>query len=119
MYKFRSVNTIVATGVFLFLCGLVNVLPMGAQQYLGTLTGEVTDASGAKIANADFSPQFPLRLMSKDMNLVAEAATELGAEMPAASATQKLFASQAAEHGDLDLSAIAALIAGRDLTTVG
>src|ERR1700743_1386286 len=53
MYKFRSVNTIVATGVFLFLCGLVNVLPMGAQQYLGTLTGEVTDASGAKIANAD------------------------------------------------------------------
>jgi hypothetical protein len=50
MHKLRSVNQVVAAGVFLLLCGLVNVLPLRAQQYLGTLTGEVTDASGAKIA---------------------------------------------------------------------
>ncbi len=53
MHKLRSVNTVVAAGVFLLLCSLVNVLPLRAQQYLGILTGEVTDASGAKIANAD------------------------------------------------------------------
>jgi hypothetical protein len=55
MNKVCSCNRIVATGALLLLLSLVSTLPLGAQQYLGTLTGEVTDASGAKIANADVS----------------------------------------------------------------
>lgn len=54
MYQVQSFNRIAAAGA-LFLISLVMTLPLGAQQYLGTLTGEVTDASGAKIANADVS----------------------------------------------------------------
>src|SRR6266702_7844102 len=35
-----------------------------------------------KIKGNDYSPQFPLRLMSKDMDLVNEAPTASGAELP-------------------------------------
>jgi Carboxypeptidase regulatory-like domain len=41
--------------VLLLLLNLVNPHLLCAQQYLGTLTGEVTDTSGAKIANAEIS----------------------------------------------------------------
>jgi 3-hydroxyisobutyrate dehydrogenase len=61
----------------------------------------------AKIKAGDYSPQFPLHLMSKDMNLVQAAAAESGAELPAASATRQIFAEVLPERGDLDLSAIA------------
>jgi hypothetical protein len=37
------------------LLSFVGTTSLSAQQYLGTLTGEVTDASGAKIANEDVS----------------------------------------------------------------
>jgi 3-hydroxyisobutyrate dehydrogenase-like beta-hydroxyacid dehydrogenase len=59
-----------------------------------------------KIKNGDYSPEFPLRLMSKDMDLVMEAATALGAELPAASVAQSVFAANVVSQGDLDLSAI-------------
>jgi hypothetical protein len=55
MYTVRSFNKIVVTGILLLMLSLVNTPSLRAQQYLGTLTGEVTDASGAKIANADVS----------------------------------------------------------------
>jgi hypothetical protein len=50
-----SFNKIVVSGALVLLLGFVSTCPLRAQQYLGTLTGEVTDASGAKIANADVS----------------------------------------------------------------
>jgi len=59
-----------------------------------------------KIKSDDYSPEFPLRLMSKDMNLVSEAAASTGAKLPVASAVQKVFATYAGSIGDLDLSAI-------------
>jgi 3-hydroxyisobutyrate dehydrogenase-like beta-hydroxyacid dehydrogenase len=59
-----------------------------------------------KIKGGDYSPQFPLHLMSKDMNLVQDAAIRLGAALPAASATRRVFEDAAAERGELDLSAI-------------
>lgn len=65
-----------------------------------------------KIKNDDYSPEFPLRLMSKDMNLVVDAATSTGAKLPAAEATQQFFAAHVATIGDLDLSAVAPIIAG-------
>src|SRR5271156_3813714 len=55
MRKVCSFNKIVATGALFLLVSLGSTLPLHAQQYLGTLTGEVTDSSGAKIANAEVS----------------------------------------------------------------
>ena len=63
-----------------------------------------------KIKANDYSPQFPLRLMSKDMDLVMDAARKSGAELPAASATQSVLASNVSSSGDLDLSAITAFV---------
>jgi 3-hydroxyisobutyrate dehydrogenase len=59
-----------------------------------------------KIKNNDYSPEFPLRLMSKDMNLVMEAAKTSGADLPAARVAQSVLASNLSSNGDLDLSAI-------------
>lgn len=59
-----------------------------------------------KIKANDYAPQFPLRLMSKDMNLVGDAAVATSATLPAASAVQATFSGALASSGDLDLSAI-------------
>jgi 3-hydroxyisobutyrate dehydrogenase-like beta-hydroxyacid dehydrogenase len=59
-----------------------------------------------KIKDNDYSPEFPLRLMSKDMDLVMDAAKTSGANLPAASVAQSVLASNAPASGDLDLSAI-------------
>ena len=59
-----------------------------------------------KIKNGDYSPEFPLRLMSKDMDLAMNAARSSGAVLPAATAAQSVLASNLAANGDLDLAAI-------------
>jgi 3-hydroxyisobutyrate dehydrogenase-like beta-hydroxyacid dehydrogenase len=59
-----------------------------------------------KIKSGDYSPEFPLRLMSKDMDLVMSAAISSGAVLPAASAAQAVLASNVTANGDLDLAAI-------------
>jgi 3-hydroxyisobutyrate dehydrogenase-like beta-hydroxyacid dehydrogenase len=64
-----------------------------------------------KIKENDYSPQFPLRLMTKDMNLVGDAATAAGAQLPAASAVQATFSAALPASGDLDLSAITPFVA--------
>ena len=66
-----------------------------------------------KIKEDDYSPEFPLRLMSKDMDLVLEAARASGAELPAASVAQSVFASNLSANGDRDLSAITPFVAGQ------
>ena len=55
MNRVGSFNKIAPAGALFLLLSFVSTRPLGAQQYLGTLTGEVTDTSGAKIANADVS----------------------------------------------------------------
>jgi 3-hydroxyisobutyrate dehydrogenase-like beta-hydroxyacid dehydrogenase len=65
-----------------------------------------------KIKDNDYSPEFPLRLMSKDMDLVMATAAELGARLPAAKAAQAELASNLASSGDLDLSAITPSVIG-------
>jgi 3-hydroxyisobutyrate dehydrogenase len=60
----------------------------------------------AKIKDGDYSPQFPLQLMSKDLNLVQDAAKHSGAQLPAAEAARFIFEDARAESGDLDLSAV-------------
>jgi 3-hydroxyisobutyrate dehydrogenase len=59
-----------------------------------------------KIKNGDYSPEFPLRLMSKDMDLAMDAARSSGAVLPAATAAQSVLTSNLAANGDLDLAAI-------------
>jgi 3-hydroxyisobutyrate dehydrogenase len=66
-----------------------------------------------KIKDADYSPEFPLRLMSKDMDLVMDAAKMSGADLPAASVAQSVLASSVPTSGDLDLSAITPYVVGR------
>jgi 3-hydroxyisobutyrate dehydrogenase len=63
-----------------------------------------------KIKHADYSPQFPLRLMSKDMDLVLDAANESGAVLPATSVVQSCFSAALTSDGDLDMSSIAPFI---------
>jgi 3-hydroxyisobutyrate dehydrogenase-like beta-hydroxyacid dehydrogenase len=67
-----------------------------------------------KIKNDDYSAEFPLRLMSKDMDLVMEAAKAVGADLPAASAAQSVLASNLEAHGGLDLSAITPFVVSLD-----
>jgi 3-hydroxyisobutyrate dehydrogenase-like beta-hydroxyacid dehydrogenase len=66
-----------------------------------------------KIKDADYSPEFPLRLMSKDMDLVMDAARASGADLPAASIAQSVLASNVSTSGTLDLSAITPYVIGR------
>jgi 3-hydroxyisobutyrate dehydrogenase len=59
-----------------------------------------------KIRARDYSPQFPLRLMSKDINLVDSAANRSGAVLPATSSTKHIFEDALAGSGELDISAV-------------
>jgi 3-hydroxyisobutyrate dehydrogenase-like beta-hydroxyacid dehydrogenase len=65
-----------------------------------------------KIKNNDYSPEFPLRLMSKDMDLVMETAGTAGANLPAAGVAQSVLASNLPSNGDLDLAAITPFVIG-------
>jgi 3-hydroxyisobutyrate dehydrogenase len=66
-----------------------------------------------KIKNDDYSPEFPLRLMSKDMDLAMNAARSAGAVLPAATAAQSVLASNISANGDLDLAAITPFVIGQ------
>ena len=70
-----------------------------------------------KIKDNDYSTEFPLRLMSKDMNLVIEAAKTAGADVPAARVAQSVLAANLFSNGDQDLSAITPFIVGRRVRT--
>jgi 3-hydroxyisobutyrate dehydrogenase len=59
-----------------------------------------------KIKAGDYSPQFPLHLMSKDINLVDSAADRSGAVLPATSSTKHIFEDVLAGSGELDISAV-------------
>jgi len=54
----------------------------------------------------DFSPQFPLRLMNKDFELILNLAAAVGAKMPAARAACEVNAAQSAKGLEQDFSAV-------------
>jgi 3-hydroxyisobutyrate dehydrogenase len=68
-----------------------------------------------KIKNGDYSPEFPLRLMSKDMDLAMNAARTSGADLPAASVAQSVLASNLSASGNLDLSAITPFVVNKGM----
>lgn len=64
----------------------------------------------SKIKTEDYSPQFPLHLMRKDLNLVQSAADRSGAALPAGWATSQIFDGALTERGALDISAVASYV---------
>ena len=60
-----------------------------------------------KFENNDYSPEFPLQWMHKDLNLAAETAYEVGAALPAANNAKELFTlAMRAGLGEEDFSAV-------------
>jgi 3-hydroxyisobutyrate dehydrogenase-like beta-hydroxyacid dehydrogenase len=66
-----------------------------------------------KIETEDYSPQFPLRLMSKDMDLIMETARAVGADLTAGCAAKSVLDANLKASGDLDLSAITPFVVDR------
>jgi 3-hydroxyisobutyrate dehydrogenase-like beta-hydroxyacid dehydrogenase len=66
-----------------------------------------------KIKTNDYSPQFPLRLMSKDMDLIMDTARTVGADLPAGRAAKSVLDANLGASGSLDLSAIAPFMFAR------
>jgi 3-hydroxyisobutyrate dehydrogenase-like beta-hydroxyacid dehydrogenase len=60
-----------------------------------------------KIQVSDYSPQFPLRLMSKDMDMIMETAASVGADLSAGCVAKSVLDANLRSNGDSDLSAIA------------
>ncbi len=71
------------------------------------LAAPMYQAKGETLARRDFTPNFFLRNMLKDMNLVLNAGKQLGVELPATRAVRGAYAA-ASEHGlaERDYSAV-------------
>jgi 3-hydroxyisobutyrate dehydrogenase-like beta-hydroxyacid dehydrogenase len=72
-------------------------------------TAVVAPAHAGKLATAkrnDYTPQFPIRLMSKDFGLVLTAAEECGLSMPATEAAAVVSSAEAEAGGEEDFSAV-------------
>jgi 3-hydroxyisobutyrate dehydrogenase len=60
----------------------------------------------ARVAINDYSPQFPLRLMNKDFQLILKAAAEAHIPMPATEAAFRVNSEELAHHDEDDFSAV-------------
>jgi 3-hydroxyisobutyrate dehydrogenase-like beta-hydroxyacid dehydrogenase len=72
-------------------------------------TAVVAPAHVGKLATAkenDYAPQFPVRLMYKDFQLIAAKATKLGVVMPATVEAAKVAADEASSGREEDFSAV-------------
>ncbi len=63
------------------------------------------------LLNKDYSPNFPLRLMHKDMHLMLDAARESGVKLPGLEKIDEIYeAAKRAGYGDLDYAATIMLL---------
>jgi 3-hydroxyisobutyrate dehydrogenase len=60
----------------------------------------------ARVAINDYSPQFPLRLMNKDFQLILKAAAEAHTPMPATEAAFRVNSEELSHHDQDDFSAV-------------
>jgi 3-hydroxyisobutyrate dehydrogenase-like beta-hydroxyacid dehydrogenase len=60
----------------------------------------------ARVAIDDYTPQFPLRLMNKDFQLILKAAAEAHSPMPATEAAFRVNSEELAHHDEEDFSAV-------------
>ena len=71
----------------------------------------VVDYKGPFILNRDFTPNFPLRLMHKDIRLTLEAAKEARVKLPGLEAVEEIYELATEEgHKDLDYAATLTLL---------
>jgi 3-hydroxyisobutyrate dehydrogenase-like beta-hydroxyacid dehydrogenase len=76
----------------------------------GGAASKMAELKGPKVLNRDFSVQFSLALMLKDLKLSASLSDQLAIDMPLQEITRQLFEEGAAVgYGDADLSALAKL----------
>src|ERR1700761_4409647 len=75
---------------------LLNVLPKTA------VVAPAFSGKFAKIRSGDYSAQFPLHLMAKDLGLAETAAEQSGAELPTGRTTRCAFEEALAKSGELD-----------------
>jgi 3-hydroxyisobutyrate dehydrogenase-like beta-hydroxyacid dehydrogenase len=69
----------------------------------------IAPAHRGKLAQAsrrDYRPQFPLRLMRKDLGLILDQGAKHGVSMPVASAAHKEFSAEETGDGDEDFSVV-------------
>jgi 3-hydroxyisobutyrate dehydrogenase-like beta-hydroxyacid dehydrogenase len=59
-----------------------------------------------RAAMGDYSPQFPVRLMNKDLGLILNLAAEVGAQMPATQAAFEVNSALAAQPNEQDFSGV-------------
>ena len=60
----------------------------------------------ARVAVNDYSPQFPLRLMNKDFQLILKAAAQVRVPMPATEAAFRVNSDELAQNAEGDFSAV-------------
>lgn len=79
----------------------------------GPVTAPFIAGKKAKIADEDFSPEFPLKLMRKDFHLAAVSAYENKIFLPLSNAAKELYASaESYGFGDDDFSGIYKFLSG-------
>jgi 3-hydroxyisobutyrate dehydrogenase-like beta-hydroxyacid dehydrogenase len=64
----------------------------------------------ARVAINDYTPQFPLRLMNKDFQLILKAAADAHLSMPMTEAAFRVNAEELARHDGDDFSAVLRLV---------
>jgi 3-hydroxyisobutyrate dehydrogenase-like beta-hydroxyacid dehydrogenase len=73
----------------------------------GVLGAPLYDYKGPVVRERDFTPQFPVDLLFKDLNLVLDAAGETEVPLPATAATREAAnATRALGHGEEDMMAL-------------
>jgi 3-hydroxyisobutyrate dehydrogenase-like beta-hydroxyacid dehydrogenase len=71
----------------------------------------VVDYKGPFVLRRDFSPNFPLRLMHKDLRLMLDAARELRVKLPGIETVEEIYEIAAEEgHNDQDYAATVVLL---------
>lgn len=116
------VNHMLATSMLAFAEGLVlgEALGVNREQIMNTLIGGPVTApfiagKRAKIEGDDYSPEFPLRWMQKDLAMAAEMAFQTQTAMPMSNAAKELYQLAArAGYAEDDFSAIYAFLHNRD-----
>ena len=74
----------------------------------------VVDYKAPFVLKRDYSPNFPLRLMRKDLHLVRDAAKEIAVELPALESVMEIYdEAQNAGYGDEDYAATLRLLGVR------
>jgi 3-hydroxyisobutyrate dehydrogenase-like beta-hydroxyacid dehydrogenase len=95
---------------------LATKLGVDAQQLLSLIDATmvrsgVVDYKGPFILNRDFTPNFPLRLMHKDIKLTLEAAKEARVKLPGLETVEEIYQMATEDgHKDLDYAATLTLL---------